>query len=192
MFTVVPTNDLAKSTSMINPVFRSTCTVIGIVAIMTANAAVVEPLRGFEANVSSCISTPYIPASDYNGNINLNWDGISFMTAKIADSIKRLDEIAALQANWNGNGASAFSKAIIDMAQELVSSLSVQPIILPTGQESIQMEYEKENGDYLEFELFESGRLKVFTYTHVGKAETKDILLSMANEVVCNFYERYI
>lgn len=192
MFTAVPTNDLAKPTSTLNPIFKTTCTVIGIVAIMTANATVVEPLRGFDTEMSLCISTPYLPSSSYNRNINFNWDGISFMTAKIADSIKRLDEIAALRANWNGNGASAFSNAIINAAQKFVSGLSIQPVILPTGRDSIQMEYEKENGDYLEFELFEDGRIKMFTYAHTGESKTKDILPSMANEVVCDFYERYI
>lgn len=192
MYAVASTNDFARSSATISPILKGTCTLMSIVAIMSANSTPVEPLRNFGIETSQFISTPYVPTAGYNGNISMRWDGISFMSAKIADSLQRLIEIAALQDNWNGNGASAFSQAIIDKAKSLVLSLSMQPVILPTGRDSIQMEYENKNGDYLEFELFENGRLKLFSYTHEGVAETKDISLDLANEVVCDFYERNI
>lgn len=191
MFTAVATSNSKKSAATINPILKSTYMTISIVAIITANSTVESPKR-FEIKNPSCISTTYVSASAYNRNIILSQDGISFMASKIAESMERLDEIAALQYNWNGTGASAFSSAIIEKAKKLISDLSVQPNILPTGRDSIQMEYEKENGDYLEFELFEDGHLKLFTYTHGGEAQTKDILPSAANKVVCDFYGRYI
>ena len=138
-------------------------------------------------------NTPYISAGYeleilYNVDTNSSQDGISTMREELAKSFVRLDEIETLQDDWNGNGASAFSADIIDRVRELVSTLNIQPIILPTARDSIQMEYENEKGDYLELELFEGGRLKLFSYSHDGVSETRDISIAEADKVVCSFY----
>ena len=174
------------------PILRTAtaCTLMTIVTLVSANSVSVRLPQSLSFEAPACISTTCISDPGYNGNISLSWDGISIMKEKMADSLLRLQEIAALQDNWNGNGATTFSKELIARARQLISSLSIQPIILPTGRDSIQMEYERQNGDYLEFELFEGGRLKMFSYTHDGVSETKDILFSSANKVVCDFYGR--
>ena len=46
-----------------------------------------------------------------------------------------------------------------------------QPKIFPTGRQTIQLEYEKRNGDYLEFELFEE---KVVVFNVLSEKETEE------------------
>ena len=75
-------------------------------------------------------------------------------------SIVSLSEIAALPNNWNLNEAPAFSEQIILLCKNIVRSLTRQPDIFPTANESIQMEWENVHGDYLEIEIFENGILK--------------------------------
>lgn len=44
---------------------------------------------------------------------------------------------------------------VVERAEGVVHSLEHQPYVSITGRESVQIEYEKDNGDYLEFEFFE-------------------------------------
>lgn len=75
-----------------------------------------------------------------------------------------LDEIAKLDDNWNNNGASSFSAKLIEKCRGIVTQLVAEPFICPTACGSIQFEYEKENGEYLEFEIYED-RIEVFLDT---------------------------
>jgi len=188
MITAISTHENTPRFAQVVPALKTVCTIVGIASIVSANVPIVEIPRSVSADTPAIISTPSLLDSRYNGNIILTWEGISIMTSKMAESLSRIDQIGALENNWNGNGAAAFSKEILAKTRELVSLLSEQPTILPTGRDSIQLEYEKQNGDYLEFELFEGGRLKMFSYTHDGIAETKDISFDLANEAVCVFY----
>lgn len=192
MLTLASTYDIPHSITELKSVGKTVCTVVGIVALVSANSTLLEMPPQMDIITPACISTNCVSDLRYNGNISVLWDGISIMTPEIVNSLLRLGEIEELQNDWNGNGASAFSKKLIDMARELVYSLSMQPVILPTGRDSIQMEYENSFGDYLEFELFESGQLKMFIYTCDGTAESKDISFAMANKAVCDFYGRII
>ena len=196
MFTITTTAETSAARPVSRPavtraVARTVCTV-GIVVLVTANASALEVSQKTNTGMPPLVSTSHTSNLRYNGNISIMWDGISAMTPEIANSLLRIEEIERLADGWNGNGAPAFSKALVNAARALVCTLSVQPVVLPTARDSIQMEYEKENGDYLELELFEGGRLKVFTYTHDGAAETKEIPVSAANKVVCDFYGRII
>lgn len=192
MFRVASTYETPALSTVAMPVLKTACTFVGIVAVISANSTFLEMPQGLGNEIPACISTSYTPNFRYDGNISLMLDGISVMTPEVVKSLLRLEEIEALPDNWNGNGAAAFSKEIIKKARELVYGLSIQPVILPTGRDSIQMEYENENCDYMEFELFEDGRLKMFLYTHNGISETKDIALSLASKAVCDFYGRNI
>lgn len=75
-----------------------------------------------------------------------------------------LDEIAGLDNNWNNNGASSFSTKLIEKCRGIMMQLAAEPFICPTACGSIQFEYEKENGEYLEFEIYED-RIEVFCDT---------------------------
>lgn len=190
MFAATSTYEVPALPTAAKPVFKTAWTVVGIVALMSANSAFLEMPQRLDIAAPAYISSSCTSDFRYNGNISLIRDGISVMTPELENSLLRLEEIGALKENWNGNGASAFSEELISRAKELVCGLSKQPIILPTGRDSIQMEYENEDGDYLEFELFEGDRLKMFLYTHDGVSETKYILFRLADKAVCEFYGR--
>ena len=99
-------------------------------------------------------------------------------------------EVAGLEDNWNENGAKKFSNNLLKKVYTLLCSLAIQPLLYPTACGSIQLEYEKENGEYLEFEVFEEN-------THVFLIDKdrreKEWLLDSANEykikgVIDGFY----
>lgn len=81
-----------------------------------------------------------------------------------------LSEIEKLKADWNDNGASAFSSKLIEKCRGIVMQLASEPFICPTACGSIQFEYEKENGDYLEFEIYED-RIECYSDTLSGGEE---------------------
>lgn len=107
---------------------------------------------------------------------------------KISDSINRLDEIYALSDNWDGEGASSFSSTIIEAAKEFIRSVSVQPDIFPTLRNSIQLEYENDKNEYLEFEVFED-HIKSFFYDHKDRSIVKEVRTEDVNAIVNDFYE---
>lgn len=78
------------------------------------------------------------------------------------DIYETLNQIANLPDNWNNNSAKAFSDNLIIRIYNIIKILKPKPMIFPTANDNIQLEYEKDNGDYLEFELFENGKCKMF------------------------------
>lgn len=90
-----------------------------------------------------------------------------------------LNDIAHLKSNWNGNNANPFPASLIEKCTTLISQLEVQPFISPTAYGAIQMEYEKENGDYLEFEIYPE---RIEVYQIINNIEYEEILTSL-NEV---------
>jgi len=66
-----------------------------------------------------------------------------------------LNNFLKLEENWNLNKAQKFSSNLINKSLKLLAKMEFQPQIFPTSRNSIQFEYEKENGDYLEVEIFD-------------------------------------
>ncbi len=81
---------------------------------------------------------------------------------------KKLNKIGRMPYNWNGNGAEQFNKSLIDRSKKILSALPVEPEIYPTANDSIQMEYKKVDGSYLEFEIFENKTI-MFKISATGK-----------------------
>lgn len=78
------------------------------------------------------------------------------------DSQKRSDNlvklcyhIQGLKNNWDGANAEKFDENLIFKVAHILKALPQQPDIFPTTRKSIQLEYEKPSGDYLEFEIFQ-------------------------------------
>lgn len=69
------------------------------------------------------------------------------------ENLRKLEQISLLADNWDGNGAKAFDKQLVAKVKDLIGALGVQPEIFPLSYGSIQMEYTKEDGSYLEFEI---------------------------------------
>lgn len=193
MFTAIATTEYPHSNVSIKPVLRSVCTAAITLAFISSSCTSAFPANHFGAEETALFSTSSARESEYyNGNISFCWDGVSIMSAERTDSLFRILEIERLEDNWNGNGAASFSGRILSAAKNLVMTLSVQPAIFPTARDSIQFEYEKESGDYLEIELFENGRIKVFSYRDNVASTIDNIVFSEVNKVVNEFYGREV
>lgn len=110
-------------------------------------------------------------------------------------NLERLDRFATFEDNWNGNGANKFSKDLIEKAKYIIENISMQPSVFPVARDSIQFEYTKENGDYLEFELYDDGRLTKFimrcdNITDFGNnGIDMENNIDSINEVIKKFFE---
>ena len=103
--------------------------------------------------------------------------------------LKKLRDIANLKDNWNQHQAKAFSSELIEKCQLFLNELTVPPFITPTACNSIQFEWNKENGDYLEFEIFEE-KIEFFILTRKG--EEKEFLLEKnqnPNQLLKEFFK---
>lgn len=103
----------------------------------------------------------------------------------------KLDAISELKDNWNENGASAFSSKLIQKCRSIAKYLPQEPFIAPTATNSIQFEYEKENGDYLEFQIYED---KVEVYSKISSDEKEfelsgDSILEKMKQIIVDFYK---
>ena len=111
----------------------------------------------------------------------------------LRESLVRLEEIKSLKHNWNGYGAKPFSTSMISQIEKIIRNLSKQPEIYPTAQSSIQLEYNNENGDYLEFEIFDDGKINQFLLKSNGEAiSQKGIPQNTLNKVIESFYGQSI
>lgn len=105
-------------------------------------------------------------------------------------NINRLKVFEALPENWNENGAPAFSNDLLMECKKILKILPKQPEIFPTAAKSIQMEYEKENGEYLEFNIY-SERINVYRIFENEDEEEYTIKLGEYTkliDLVENFY----
>ena len=73
---------------------------------------------------------------------------------KIEKNLRLLGEFAHLKKGWNGYDADPIDKQVIENAKAIILRLPVQPEVFPTANNSVQLEYELDDGDYLEFEVF--------------------------------------
>lgn len=106
-------------------------------------------------------------------------------------NLQKLKDLEKLEYNWNGNGAEPFTTEVLNNANYIYHNIIREPKIFPTGRKSIQFEYEKNNGDYLEFEIFHD---RVEVYMEVSEEE-KEITIPLinvvkkVNEVINEFFE---
>lgn len=80
------------------------------------------------------------------------------------DSLAKIQEIANLPKNWNGYESKPIPPLVIERATEVVKGLGAlpQPFIAPTADQEIQLEWEKEDGLYLEV-LIHGGNSKEYS-----------------------------
>ena len=193
MLTAISTNMPLYTRAPAQTVIKSVCSCAVILSCLTPTFTDTVPLQQINIENTTLVSTELANQSAYNnGNTCFSWDGVSVMSVDRAKSLLRIIEIEKLQDNWNGNGAESFSKNILATAKSIIYQLSVQPSIFPTACDSIQFEYENALGDYLEFELFENGQIKMFSFSHLGDTATTYIEVGEMNEVVNKFYGRNI
>ena len=98
---------------------------------------------------------------------SMAYTSVNSLEKNYIEASTTLNDIAKLEDNWNNNGANSFSTKLIEKCRGIAMQLAAEPFICPTACGSIQFEYEKENGDYLEFEIYED-RIEVFLDTTSG------------------------
>lgn len=100
-----------------------------------------------------------------NGNNNMylgvynatnTQSGLEVFSMEKIIGLNAINEIRNLEFNWNGNNAEPFSESLVQKSINVLNSLEYTPEIYPTACNSIQFEYEKESGEYLEFEIFDN------------------------------------
>ena len=86
------------------------------------------------------------------------------MLSKMNKNLVAINNLREFKENWNGYGAKGFSSELCDFLEKIIKELDEdnQPKVFPTGRESIQIEYEKDNGEYLEIEIFSPDRIELF------------------------------
>ena len=113
----------------------------------------------------------------YKG-IDLNFENVIMNEEKICN-LKKLDQIAHLEDGWNGNTAKAFEKQLISKVRRIITALELQPEVFPTACDSVQFEYEKKDGSYLEIEINSEDICEVFEINSEGK----EIYTSIAADI---------
>lgn len=106
------------------------------------------------------------------------------------ENLKKLETIAMLQDNWNANGAKAFSASLISKVRNIILFLDIQPEVFPTACESLQLEYDKQDGSHMEIELTESESAEIFVVDSTGCESIRNIRsgIEVINKVVSDFY----
>lgn len=136
----------------------------------------------------SCISLNLPGYSSNKSNIS-GVERVMVNEEKLGN-LKKLQEIAMLQDNWNANGAEAFSPGLISKVRNIIVFLEIQPEVFPTACGSLQLEYDKQDGAHMEIELTESESAEVFVIDNEGCESIINIKASIEgiNKVVSDFY----
>ena len=108
----------------------------------------------------------------------------------LSRNFNKLKTIRELKEGWfNGNpgNENAFSDNLVNRVANILSKLKNQPEVFPTGVNTIQIEFEKSNGEYLEFEFFEDGKISKF-YLNSIKSYSRNVSEKNIFKSVKDFY----
>lgn len=111
------------------------------------------------------------------------------MENELQYSLGILDSFLNLKPNWNCYGAVGFTEIHMDMVKSLVRSLPYQPKIFPTARESVLLEYNKDNGEFISFEIRKNGRIDMFGTYNDGKTIEVKINKEDVIEKIDQFYK---
>lgn len=100
-------------------------------------------------SVSEIVYNQAYEKSYYSQTVNCTSDKVK------QELYNQLDEFAEYEKNWNNNDAEPFSASLISKCRLLIGKLNIIPEIFPVANNSIQFEFDKENGDYLKFNVFD-------------------------------------
>jgi len=106
--------------------------------------------------------------------------------SKHVDNINKLHKYSQFGYNWNLNGAEPFSKELINIVWEKINGLEKQPNVFPAACGCIQFEYSGDNGNYLEFEIYEN-RIEMFKIIDKIEYEETLPLSEDLNEIINEF-----
>lgn len=92
------------------------------------------------------------------------WGKVYHFIQRIAlhDIYEKIIEMAKLKENWDGYHAPEIDKQCLVHATNIVSAMHNKMFICPTGRGTIQIEWEDEDNNYIEIEIWPSGECKAF------------------------------
>lgn len=165
------------------------CATVCSFTLLTSGAVVdniptdIEPIPIFSEASSSTDNIYRV-----NGSVLLS--NIIIITNQLQENLNKLEEIQKFPDNWNGNNADAFSDSLISKVKDILLEISIQPEVFQTAADSIQLEYEGENGSYLEFQITDNEMADVFLIDPDGEESEFSVKCSTAEieNLVSKFY----
>lgn len=114
------------------------------------------------------------------------------MSKSMIENLWRLGEISKLDDDWDGYGSESFDKNLIDLVENIIKNVHVQPKIYPTGRNSIQLQYELKDKSCLEFEVFKDKilcmRISQRNYNKPEYEIIQPVDIKRINQIIDNFY----
>lgn len=77
-----------------------------------------------------------------------------FNLDQLKHNLLKLRTYSNLPLGWNIGTARPTGTNVIQRVADILPDMIYQPEMFPTGRNSVQFEYEKDNGEYLEIEIF--------------------------------------
>lgn len=101
----------------------------------------------------------------------------------VNSNLELLKSFLFFDTNWNDYGAGKFQESLINFCKKIVEALQNKQLeIYPTGRNSIQMEYEKDDGSYIEFEVFNETKVDMLEVKNSEKI--KEATLNRVEDIV--------
>lgn len=110
--------------------------------------------------------------------------------AQLFNNQQRLHLMSSLKKGWDGEEAGEISSITLQHLQWIIGELVHQPLLQPTVAGTVQLEYEKSNGDYLEIEVFDN-QLEIFTSLSNGDEAlitSSEVSAGRINQELYRFY----
>lgn len=183
---VLPTNNEKMNGNVLPHIAAA-----GVIALFAINPFTNSMIPSVQSNLVSIHSNYIVNGTAFKQkreeNINI-YETITIPSLpRLEENLERLQQISELEYNWDGEGAQSFDKNLISVVVNLIEKISLQPQIFPTARDSIQLEYDKTNGDYLEFEIF-TNKTKMFYLGHDGVHYEREIDIELIGQMVAEFY----
>lgn len=77
----------------------------------------------------------------------------SEQNSKLKRNLEKLNSIAKLEQNWDLYGSDVIDERLINKVEKLLRSLKHQPEVFPTGNGGIQLDFFKDDDNFLEIEI---------------------------------------
>lgn len=121
------------------------------------------------------------------------------MKRAIDRNVEKLKKIEEMKENWNEYFSVPFSHEFASFIKEEIKKLEIQPQIFPIADGKLQLEYDRNDGGYLEFEVSpenmksikENKSAKIEFYYEFNKEQEEGIVenFEKINEKVMDFYK---
>lgn len=121
------------------------------------------------------------------------------MKKAVDRNIEKLTKIEEMEETWNGYSSVPFSHDFISFIKNEIRKLEIQPQIFPITDGKLQLEYDRKDGGYLEFEVSpsdmenikENKQAEIEFYYEFDKKHEEGIVenFEKMNEKVMDFYK---